>query len=253
MSASEKRLARLISKLLANPQVLTPDGAGGFIGEIEGEPAIRLPRKLAHHAVTRGLLEPGGVDGVIATKAARSWVQRVLVEANASAPPAGLSFAAQHWKLEEREIFDPDGDLVLVQVNVADSPLLRLYRQTDEHGEHFLSAGEFAAGEKLRRDYASSTMGRMSASNWSAVRQGKSAARSASCADTSLGLALDGRQLVMKALAAVGPVLDRVLFSHLIREQGLCALEEMHHWPKRSGKVVLKIALSRLAGFYGLR
>ncbi len=250
-AAAEKRLARLVGKLLQYPQVLQEDGAGGFIGKVDHKPAIRLSQKNAKYALSRGILEPGGGSGLIASDAAEKWVKRTLGDDVAH---GGLDniFGAQHWQVQEREVFDCDGDLVLVQVNVETSPLLRLYRQTDAQGTRFLSVAEFAAGEKLRQDYAGSTMGNMSASNWGAVRQGRSAARAAYCADDRHVRSLDGRRRVMDALAAVGPVLDRVLFSLLLREQDLQTMEQNCHWPKRSGKIVLKIALARLAHFYRL-
>ncbi|PHR60940.1 MAG: hypothetical protein COA47_06995 [Robiginitomaculum sp.] len=251
MRPDEKRLHRLLLKLVDHPQVLLPDGRDGYIGQIDGQPAIRLPAKLAGLALTRGLLLSDQKGSLVASDALPHWLRR-MDGARGSAVEAQTPFAAQHWVLEEREIFDVDGDLIVVQANVAESPLLWLYRQRDAAGDRFLSGAEFAAGEKFRRDYAASAMGRMAASNWSAVRQGGSARRSASADGGMLSGSLDARRRVMQALAALGPVLDRVVFSMLVREQGISALERGHHWPKRSGKVVLKIALTHLVHHYGL-
>ncbi len=251
MRPDEKRLHRLLLKLAVHKQVLLAEDGGGYIGQADGQPAIRLPAKLAQLALTRGLLLADDTGGLVASDALPKWLDR-MDRARGSAIEAQTPFAAQHWVLEEREIFDADGDLVVVQANVAESPLLWLYRQRDAQGERFLSGAEFAAGEKFRRDYASSAMGRMAASNWNAVRQGSAAKRSAAADGGMMTGSLDARRRVMQALSALGPVLDRVVFSMLVREEGISALERGHRWPKRSGKIVLKIALTRLAHHYGL-
>jgi hypothetical protein len=251
MTARDKRLARFIEKLLTRPQSLKQDPKGNFEGADHGGPKLRLPAGLARYAISRGLLQSDEKRGLIVTDAAPKWIKRT--KSGAATPIAsGNIFGSQHWDLAEREIFDASGDLVLVHANVEDSPLLRLYRQLDGDGIRFLSEAEFAAGEKFRQDYARSAMGRMSASNWGSVRQGNSAARAAFGADHGTGAALDARRRVMDALGTVGPVLDRVLFALLVREQEVRILETDLSWPKRSGKIVLKIALSRLARHYGL-
>lgn len=249
MTGFEKRLARALAKLLRNPHVLSADGAGGY--RSHSTKSIRLSAKMSQYALGRGLLVANQSGGVRITDSAGQWLQRTTVS-NQTGMVRENPFSAQHWKLEEREIFDPAGDLITVQVNIADSPLLWLYRQRDEHGKRFLSSIEFAAGEKLRQDYACSAMGRMSASNWTRVRQGKSAARSAAGAEDANASILDAKQRVMSALASAGPVLDRVLFRTLICQQGLTPMEQEQKWPRRSAKVVLKIALARLARHYGL-
>ena len=197
MASSDKRLARLLGKLLEHPQVLSADGKGGFVGVVDGRPAFQLPAKLAAAAISRGLLEPGGVDGVMLSDVAGHWLRRINAPTSALGASAN-PFSFQHWRLEEREVFDPSGDLIAVQVNVENSPLLRLYRQRDEQGQGFLAAVEFAAGEKFRQDYALSAMGRVASSNWSSLRQAKGAVHD----DGPHIRALDARRRVMNALVA---------------------------------------------------
>ena len=60
-----------------------------------------------------------------------------------------------------------------------------------------------------------------------------------------------GLDAVRDELAAVGPDLDIALIELVCYERGLEATEARHGWPQRAGKLLMKIALSRLATHYG--
>ena len=57
---------------------------------------------------------------------------------------------------------------------------------------------------------------------------------------------------VRKALAAVGTDLAGLILDICCFERGLEAIEAERHWPQRSARIVLGIALNTLAQHYGL-
>ena len=54
-------------------------------------------------------------------------------------------------------------------------------------------------------------------------------------------------------MAAVGPGLSDLLIAVCCHLEGMEAAERRFGWPQRAGKIVLAIALDRLAAHYGLR
>jgi hypothetical protein len=62
----------------------------------------------------------------------------------------------------------------------------------------------------------------------------------------------DARARVAKAMEALGPGLSDIVFRICCFLEGLETAEKRLGWSARSGKVVLKIALERLAVHYGI-
>ncbi|MCK5494803.1 MAG: DNA replication protein [Hyphomicrobiaceae bacterium] len=138
-------------------------------------------------------------------------------------------------------------------LNPAESPIAWLRRRKDKDGEPMISQPQFDAGERLRADFWFAQMTPRVTANWSAVggtgRRRKSGAGSSSDMLDSVAAA---RERVGRALAVVGPELAGVLIDVCCHLKGLEAAEREAGWPQRSGKVVLQLALSRLARHYGL-
>jgi hypothetical protein len=135
------------------------------------------------------------------------------------------------------------------ELNPAESPLAWLRRRKDKDGAALIGDAEFQAGERLRADFWFAGLTPRVTTNWSAVG-------GSGRAGPGLGLDLKdnivaARERVHRALAAVGPELAGVLIDVCCHLKGLKDAERQAGWPARSGKVVLQLALRRLARHYG--
>lgn len=131
-----------------------------------------------------------------------------------------------------------------VTVNIAESPLAWL------HARGHLSDRLFAAGEQLRADYERAQLAPSITMRWDAVRvTGSGPDRSLSQGEKQIAAKarFDG------ALAAAGKGLEDILWRVVCAGEGLPEAEKALGWPVRSGKLVLKIALERVADFYRIR
>lgn len=127
-----------------------------------------------------------------------------------------------------------------VTVNLAESPLTWL------HARGHLSDMQFDAGERLRADWERAQLAPSVTMRWDAVRVRGGG---------ETGLNPTERQIAAKArfdgaVAAAGPGLADVLWRVVCAGEALPEAERALAWPARSGKLVLKLALDRVAGFY---
>ena len=133
-----------------------------------------------------------------------------------------------------------------VTVNVAESPLGWLRA----HGH--VSERQFEAGERLRADWERAQMGPRVTMRWDAPPQGRAARGAPPASDPgTAGLAAKAR--FDAAVEAVGPGLADVLWRVVCAGEGMREAEGALGWPARAGKLVLGLALDRLAGFYRIR
>ena len=127
-----------------------------------------------------------------------------------------------------------------VTVNLAESPLGWL------HAHGHLDDRLFAAGERLRADYERAQLSPGVTMRWEPVRiRGVGGAR---LAPTERQLA--ARQRFDGAIAAAGKGLEDILWRVVCACETLPAAEKALEWPTRSGKLVLRLALDRVADFY---
>ncbi|MGD9866860.1 MAG: DUF6456 domain-containing protein [Hyphomicrobiales bacterium] len=161
-------------------------------------------------------------------------------------------YREQHQLRRMVERTDAAGTRTL-QVNDAESALGWLRSRKDSSGRPLIDAEQFQAGERLHADFWRSGLSPRVTSNPGAPPPGKRARRGAPEGSATLTeAALAAKQRLEAALDAVGPELSGILFDVCCMAQGLEMAERSHGWPQRSGKVVLQLALTRLARHYGL-
>ncbi|MHA6721475.1 DUF6456 domain-containing protein [Sphingomonas sp. RS2018] len=129
-----------------------------------------------------------------------------------------------------------------VTVNLAESPLAWL------NARGHIDARQNEAGERLRMDYETASLGPRVTMRWDAAPGG--GGRGPALDPTLAGIAAKRR--FDAAVAAVGPGLSDVLWRVVCAGEGLAATEKALSWPARAGKLVLGLALDRLADHYGL-
>ncbi|HTN15154.1 MAG TPA: DUF6456 domain-containing protein [Sphingomonadaceae bacterium] len=127
-----------------------------------------------------------------------------------------------------------------VTVNLAESPLSWL------HARGHLSDRLFAAGECLRADYERAGIAPGVTMRWDVVRVK---------GGTERGLHPTERQIAARArfdgaVAAAGNGLADILWRVVCAGETLPTAEKALQWPVRSDKLVLRIALERVAAFY---
>lgn len=190
------------------------------------------------------------------TAAGRAALERMLArdltarrEAQGFAE-ARTPFAMQH-QIEGRRSVMPEagGAPQEMRVNLAESPLAWLARRAGPKGEPFLTRRELEAGERLREDFERAGMGPSMAQNW---QRFLTAGTSGGVGTGPGDAAMRAKDRLSAALKALGPGLSDIVFRCCCFLEGLEAAEKRLGWSKRSGKVVLKIALQRLADHYGL-
>ena len=131
-----------------------------------------------------------------------------------------------------------------VTVNAAESPLgwLRARGHVD--------ARQFDAGEQLRGDWERAQLAPSVTMRWDAARTPRAAAE-ARLDPTQAQIAAKAR--FDAAVVAVGPGLSDILWRIVCAGEGMREAEQALGWPARGGKLVLGLALDRLADHYGMR
>ena len=130
-----------------------------------------------------------------------------------------------------------------VTINLAESPLGWLFSRG------LLSKLQYDAGERLRIDWERSQLAPNVTMSWDAAPIARGRGGSAAGADLSAGQ-LDARRRFEAAVASAGPGLSDILWRIVCAGEGMRDAETALGWPARAGKLVLTLALDRLALYY---
>jgi hypothetical protein len=157
-------------------------------------------------------------------------------------------FRARHLALAERQIESGFGRAT-VTVDDGESPLAWLARRRGRDGRALIEPHQLQAGERLRSDFTLAHLMPRTTASWSSPisSRRRGGERAASATDTMVAAC----QRVHGALDSVGPEFAGLLVDICCFLKGLADIERERAWPARSGKVVLQLALDRLARHYG--
>lgn len=184
------------------------------------------------------------------TSAGRMALKRMLAEEEALRVGMGEAadpYSEQHRDWAKRNVTDDKNKRRGIRYNATESPLSALSRRKDRDGKPFLSQDLVAAGERLREDFELSHMGPRITQNWERFLAG--GARGEFGGGESGG-SERARKRVTSALSDLGPGLGDVVLRCCCFLEGMESVEEKMGWSARSGKIVLRIALTRLKTHY---
>jgi len=230
----EQEGRRILRRLAGARQVLFARGAVHAVARSPASAAasrITAAADLVAHFATLGWIQPDGPGRHVIAPAGRALLARSGAD----------GIAGQHRLMQTRHLGD-DGDGRPVQANMAESPLARLKFRG------LVDDRQFAAGERLRRDYTLGQLSPRMGVDWSApvVMGARGGAH-----DTVSDVAIAARQRLGHAMQAAGPGLGDLLFDVCCHLMPLEQVEAARGWARRSARVVLTIALDRLAAHYG--
>ena len=154
---------------------------------------------------------------------------RLLLEREISENPRGLRKASRPARS--------------MTINVAESPLGWLL----SHGH--VTQPQFEAGERLRSDWERAQLAPRVTMSWDAAPISRGRGGSSNGIDLN-GAQLDAKRRFDQAVEAAGPGLADILWRIVCAGEGMREAETALGWPARAGKVVLTLALDRIAAYY---
>jgi hypothetical protein len=130
-----------------------------------------------------------------------------------------------------------------VTVNLAESPLGWL------RSRGLVTKAQFDAGERLRADWERAQLAPKVTMTWDAAPVGRRRGSSPEGTDLS-GAQLDAKRRFQEAIDSAGPGLADILWRIACAGEGMRDAETALGWPARAGRLVLTIALDRIAAYY---
>lgn len=130
-----------------------------------------------------------------------------------------------------------------VTVNLVESPLGWLFARGH------LSRRQFDAGERLRLDWERAQLAPSVTMSWDSAPVGRRRGGAGAAPDLT-GTQIDARRRFDSAIESAGPGLSDILWRVVCAGEGMRDAESALGWPARAGKLVLTLALDRVAAFY---
>ncbi|WP_246504912.1 DUF6456 domain-containing protein [Microvirga antarctica] len=205
--------------------------------------AGRFARSDADRLVRQDLARWQGerLNGLSITAVGKAYLRR------ARAPAGETGFFDQHHETASLCLETAAG-VRRVRVDLDESPLDWLRRRKGPDGQRLIGEAAFEAGERLRRDLMMAGLLPGVTARWDGMPAGKGGASPSEATDRMVA----ARQRVRHAFEAIGSEFGDLLFDLCGFLKGLELIERERGWPQRSGKVVVRLALTRLADHYGI-
>ena len=133
-----------------------------------------------------------------------------------------------------------------VTVNAMESPLGWLLARG------LVTRRQFDAGERLRADWERAQLAPRITMSWDASPVARNRSGSSDGPDLTAAQ-IDAKRRFDAAIASAGPGLSDVLWRIVCAGEGMRDAETALGWPARAGKLVLTLALDRVADYYRVR
>jgi len=133
-----------------------------------------------------------------------------------------------------------------VTINIAESPLGWLFARG------LVSQRQYDAGERLRADWERAQLAPRVTMAWDAAPVARGRGGSTGEPDLT-GAQIDAKRRFDDAIAHAGPGLADILWRVVCAGEGMRNAETALGWPAGAGKLVLTIALDRIADHYRVR
>ena len=130
-----------------------------------------------------------------------------------------------------------------VTVNMSESPLGWLFARGH------VTRAQLDAGERLRMDWERAQLAPKVTMTWDSAPVARGRGGAAVGPDLTASQ-LDARRRFDAAIASAGPGLSDILWRVVCAGEGMREAESALGWPARAGKLVLTLALDRVASFY---
>ncbi|CUH53391.1 DUF6456 domain-containing protein [Shimia marina] len=220
----------------------------------DGTRAAVVTRHIAQAMALKGWIRcsmSGRVSRYTITPRGRTELGRMLANAENTAQSFGdgpIAFSAQRQRATSDNMTAMPR-MRKARFSTADSPLTILARLRDKDGKMFLGSDLVMAGERLREDFELAQMAPVESTKWKRFLQapGELSYEAQGKAENSAETA---RRRVATVFGELGPGLSDIALRCCCYLEGLEVVEKRLGWSARSGKIVLRIALTRLRDHY---
>ena len=165
----------------------------------------------------------------------------------------GPSFVGQHQLQKPAVIKDQEQRTIFTTRNETECPLGWMRARKDKAGNPLLDDFQFEAGERIRADFTMAQLSPRVTASWDfSGGSGASGGRHGGDVLEVSEKVVAAKQRLFNALDVLGPEMSSIVLEVCCLMSGLEAAERALGWPRRSAKLVLAIALSKLSIHYGL-